>query len=590
MKKTVLCLAFTAAVTALTSCGKIEKEPSPDRTVHRLSTTATTTTLTSASDHAATTTVTTAKTDSEKTFKVKPMSFSNQDEEEKAVPQPIETKSTAQTKENTTASNTSSVSGSTSESSTESHTSSSSSATTSVTTSISTTTVTTTAKKDKDDMSVVISTLEGKWHYQVFDDEIYAHTNRAVLVINENGTFDYSTDDGKEHFSGSIKTYKKEDEYEGEITMVAFYKNDSILWHEFDIYYLDPDIIFLEGEDAARIVNYNFVVDDTDFTPVNDNWLYQELDTSSGEYVTKGTVDVKTFGRYVYCPSDSDEEINGKVSMEYEEYPDGTSRPYYVFNNSDGTLLISCFDEQIDYDVFYAGNGGGSRLLREQASTETIDLYQFVDNWEYQEYDERKDTYVVIGHLIIDENCYYSYSSIDGTENRSGKIRILSESGFWYGVGFYDFGQTLWTECPLYQDYDIKYLGEDENFRIERYNTTERKADDLIGSWIDGNSRNKVYISEGDKSGEYTVYIEAAISYCEYKIFTYNCKYDKKQNKLVCSDGTLDIQVYCDELDEPEITESYDNCSAEFYFKGNCVIWYNITDDYKTSLLPFEEY
>ncbi len=85
MKKIIICIAFSLAMGAMTSCGKIDKEPIPDRTIQKLVTTLKTTAVTSSDEHILTTTV------MADTIKIKKLSSSEDDEtDEGSVVKPVQ--------------------------------------------------------------------------------------------------------------------------------------------------------------------------------------------------------------------------------------------------------------------------------------------------------------------------------------------------------------------------------------------------------------------------------------------------------------------------------------------------------------------
>ena len=95
-------------------------------------------------------------------------------------------------------------------------------------------------------------------------------------------------------------------------------------------------------------------------------WIYEEQDAGfTDQYVgtPKGCVIVSKDGTYSYNNGAS--TTTGTVKIAYDEYSNGDKVPYYSFCNDNGEFWIGCYINQNEPDVFYIGNGGMSRLVRD---------------------------------------------------------------------------------------------------------------------------------------------------------------------------------------------------------------------------------
>lgn len=100
-----------------------------------------------------------------------------------------------------------------------------------------------------------------------------------------------------------------------------------------------------------------------DFSKITGDWLYQVQDDSDFSiYNNIGTVQISTDGSYTYTPNDGSAGRKGKIKIDYEQYSNGDEVPFYAFYDTD--FWIGCYCDQNEEDVYYIGNGGMSRLVR----------------------------------------------------------------------------------------------------------------------------------------------------------------------------------------------------------------------------------
>ena len=109
--------------------------------------------------------------------------------------------------------------------------------------------------------------------------------------------------------------------------------------------------------------------EDVSLDAIVGNWCYELRDAGSEEYigVPKGYVVVSIDGTYTY--NNGSETVRGTVQVDYDEYSDGSKVPFYAFYNDNGDFWIGCYIGQNEPDVFYIGNGGESRLVRDNGNT-----------------------------------------------------------------------------------------------------------------------------------------------------------------------------------------------------------------------------
>lgn len=567
MKKLIAVFILSAAVTALASCGLIDKEEddkTPDKKLPALTTTAETS-------------VTTAVTSSAEKIKSKKKTTTT--EAVTGNSQPVVPLSADKiTVKSISSVNTASIKSG----------SGSSGAGNAAVSAVSDSRAKTPEKTEETEEKSYtdISCIAGSWAYQEMDDETDDFYTVGQIDIDEDGTYCLSLFCEEESRTGKIRLGYEQLVDCDKVPYFAFYENDTDFWTLCNCCQTNPNIFYTGNGGTARLIRSNEMNSDVDFGFLSDHWIYQEKDRSTGEYVTAGRVNIDLYGYYIFYPEDGSTNTRGYVNIEYEEYSDGSVAPYYAFYDEGSDLWISCLCDQIDIDIFYAGNGGSSRLVRINQTEDFFDMSFFADNWEYQELDSSDDEYMTLGYLSIDADGYYTYTSIDGTEQRNGKMRTEAEDYDGYIVykyGFYDYGKYYWTSCRCQQtDMDAFYFEDDDFSRIERYNTKEIKADDFIGTWNDYRS----YLSVTKGNGEYIVTSEGASSATEYYTYEFRCVFDKEKQALICDKkGVCTATIYQDGSYEPTEIVMYTDGSAEFRLKGNSVIHYNVDDDYEVSYI-----
>ena len=404
---------------ALTSCGKIEKESTPDRTIHKLTTTSTT--VTSSTDHALTTTV------SADSMKVKKLSFAMQDEaDERNVPEPVETTSA----NGETAGNTSNSG----------DTSSGFGGNNAGMTSQTTTTesnfedVTTTTEK----VSEEFGGISGKWIYQkrIADNQ---YINNGYVNIADDGTFEFYISETQRTVLGYIERYAERH--------YSFYENNANFFIDGKFKADESDVFYLGNNNTARMIKSDAISDSIDFNILTGEWEYREIDRSTGQYTTVGRMNVDSGGAYTYYPNGGNNGESGNIALKTEEYPDGTEKMFFAFcvNGDIDNVWKSCLCEQSDPDIFYAGNGGESCFVRTKAIALPNDYDILAYEWVYSEYDALTDQYLTAGYMPIEENGHYTYISVNGGEDGYGVIKTEIDEFGNDKIVFYDYGRDFRT-------------------------------------------------------------------------------------------------------------------------------------------------
>ena len=564
MKKIIICIAFSLAMGAMTSCGKIDKEPIPDRTIQKLVTTLKTTAVTSSDEHILTTTV------MADTIKIKKLSSSEDDEtDEGSVLKPVQIISENDDKESESDS-TSAVNSANAEEST------------AVVTAVYESLVETTTAEVQDSSSE-FSEIEGKWIYQKRISE-HQYVSDGCIIIDKDGSFEFSTGDGADRKYGKIhreiNNYFDGTEYQ---TYVFLDKNDNLLTecHFAD----DTDgILLVEENGTARLIREDDIAENADFESLAGEWEYQERDRSNGGYTTLGSLVIDESGNYTYSPYADHDERSGNIILKSEKYSDGREKHYYAFceDGDSGNIWTSCFCEQSDSNVYYTGNGGDSRLVRVSEYESCYDIDIIAYRWEYQKVRHESifsHEYVTIGYLDIEDDGHYTYSSLDGSENRYGIVRQeYNDEGFPI-FAFYDYGQYLWSFCYCeQQDYDKIYMDDNVDLRIKCSERKKSPGECFVGLWE--NEKTSIRVSKYND-----IFVVIISENKDSIVWHYNCVYDEKENMLVCmGEGKKE----CDLAYPYELLE--DNCSARFYFDDDSLIWEDITHNKKEKCYQAESF
>lgn len=108
-------------------------------------------------------------------------------------------------------------------------------------------------------------------------------------------------------------------------------------------------------------------MDDPDIKDIEGRWIYEEqiIGTSGYSDTPTGYFVVCVNGTYVYT-TDGTSFDYGTVTVKYEDHPDGSRTPWFMFVKQSGEDFIGCLatspEERTD-GCLYVGNGGVARLV-----------------------------------------------------------------------------------------------------------------------------------------------------------------------------------------------------------------------------------
>ena len=122
------------------------------------------------------------------------------------------------------------------------------------------------------------------------------------------------------------------------------------------------------------------------FDAIAGQWIYEVQDAGfTDQYVgtPKGSVTISKDGTYSY--SDGASTTTGTIKIDHEEYSNGDKAPFYSFCSDNGEFWIGCYVNQEDPDIFYIGNGGMCRLVRDKGGDSALETNRsgdsFVGTW-----------------------------------------------------------------------------------------------------------------------------------------------------------------------------------------------------------------
>ena len=229
-----------------------------------------------------------------------------------------------------------------------------------------------------------IEHLAGQWKLQSSDTELYVNispTDRGTVVINKDGTFDFTGLDGKT-ISGKIE-FSIETIGGTPFQCISLYDGEERV---FGGYYHsdDPDIIYYGNNCLSRLVRMGS--SEVKLDDLAGNWKYQEavgsypVDVMASE---TGTVEINSDGTYKLTDTDGVTET-GKVYLGDETVGGTIINVLRFYNGSE--LRYTASYHAARPDELYIGNGGRIRLVREADkkslnthAIEKMDAYTFFD-------------------------------------------------------------------------------------------------------------------------------------------------------------------------------------------------------------------
>lgn len=116
--------------------------------------------------------------------------------------------------------------------------------------------------------------------------------------------------------------------------------------------------------------DYNYDMDE--YAPslgdIAGEWIYEEQDAGiTDQYVGRpvGRYSISADGTFTYT-SDGSSFATGTIGIDYEEYPDGSKAPLFVFYDESGEPFMASYatvpEERTD-GCLYIGQDGASRLV-----------------------------------------------------------------------------------------------------------------------------------------------------------------------------------------------------------------------------------
>ena len=101
-------------------------------------------------------------------------------------------------------------------------------------------------------------------------------------------------------------------------------------------------------------------------------WVYEIRDQSSDEDfagIKEGYITFRTDGTYTYEPLEGS-PTNGFITFFTEELIDNQKLSTFTLFHDSGKYFIGCYCVQNDKNIYYTGNGGESRIVRDNGNTE----------------------------------------------------------------------------------------------------------------------------------------------------------------------------------------------------------------------------
>jgi len=169
------------------------------------------------------------------------------------------------------------------------------------------------------------------------------------------------------------------------------------------------------------------------------NWYYQKREESTvSDYVgiDVGYVKISSDGTFVYEGKDST-AISGNIRIRYDEFGDGSKIPFFAFYKDNGEMWIGCYCAQNDPDIYYEGNGGEYRLVRDNGSASGgTDNTAVPNEYGFYEYKDapREGAASIMASDIEGRWIHGQFMlTVTDCDMYSGKFRDENESGEFYG-------------------------------------------------------------------------------------------------------------------------------------------------------------
>ena len=189
------------------------------------------------------------------------------------------------------------------------------------------------------DASADIQGIVGTWYEaDVLDSR--------TLTVKSDGTFELAYRGGGKQY-GTVKAETAENPDGSTYIWYNFYETDGTFWAGFQKNG-DTQCDLYSGQDGAMHFTLGsdpvWNADAADITPLVGEWYFQIQDQQNGAvYDNAGFVTIAANCTYVFQPKDGSLPIRGTIKLDYEEYPNGDTAPFFALYNDDGNFWIGAF-------------------------------------------------------------------------------------------------------------------------------------------------------------------------------------------------------------------------------------------------------
>ena len=204
-----------------------------------------------------------------------------------------------------------------------------------------------------------------------------------TLTVNADGTYQLAYKGGSAQ-NGTVKAETAQNPDGSSYIWYNFYETDGKLWEGFQKHDGTQNDLY-SGQDGAihfvRAASANAAAADTDITPIVGEWYYQEQNPQDGTvYDNAGFVTICANCTYSFQPRNGSELKKGTIKVDYDDFSNGDKIPFFALYENDEVFWIGAYCNQNDPDIYYIGNGGTARLVRQKGDENPFDEY--VGQWQ----------------------------------------------------------------------------------------------------------------------------------------------------------------------------------------------------------------